>query len=428
MGDRAIARWVRDKGVTFDAPLDGLRADPEKLGIFDTLLAACNTVFLGEMNHFIHEKSDYRLLLVRYLQSRGWRYYGEELSWSDGWRVREYLVGGDEARLQRVATFGYKGSRRKDRDDEPTGMFKESFEKYPYALFRAEQERFYRALRVLNTERVTTDRIKLFGFDIDAAPGGAYEDIADMLRPYGNSGAVRQFLGALARVPGETVDEEVQRLEQVGARTPQLRGHVGARVDVEVAAAITTMRESLGYIKITYPAKDLAGVRPGMALREDIMKRNVKRALDYIGPAEGCVFMAHAMHLAKNDELMRERGAVPPGGTLTPSVGHYMTQELGRKVLSVWLLYGGGHDSQPYVGAPQVANYPADTINKILLDYVQSNAPNKVLVIPTGPNGPEIFDKPIGIGHMFNSVFYSPLSRQVDVLCFVPEISPMREL
>jgi hypothetical protein len=61
---------ARKHAVTID-PLDGINVDIEKLSFLDRLLENKHVVYIGEEDHWIHEKSDYRLLLIRYLISRG---------------------------------------------------------------------------------------------------------------------------------------------------------------------------------------------------------------------------------------------------------------------------------------------------------------------------------------------------------------------
>src|SRR5262249_28592532 len=151
--------------------------DIERLSPLDQAVAEADIVVLGELNHFVHEKSDFRLFFCRYLLSRGFRTFAEELGWSDGVRVDRYLETGEEEGLWRLPSFGYAGQKRGDRDDRPTGLLRRVFDSYPTHLFLAEQARFYRGLRA--AARGT--KVDYSGFDIDGSPGGAYEDVAQAL-------------------------------------------------------------------------------------------------------------------------------------------------------------------------------------------------------------------------------------------------------
>ena len=91
--------WARENSVMIEK-LGDTTADVEKLSFLDSYLENKRIVYLGEEDHWIHEKSDYRLLLLQYLVSRGWRYIGEELGWSDGIQIDRYLETGEEPTRQ----------------------------------------------------------------------------------------------------------------------------------------------------------------------------------------------------------------------------------------------------------------------------------------------------------------------------------------
>src|SRR5688572_23353182 len=96
---KRIGRWAHATGVRLASPFDGATADLGPLSCLDEAVAGADLVFLGELNHFVHEKSDFRLLLARYLLSRGFSRFAEELGWSDGRRIERYLATGDAAVL-----------------------------------------------------------------------------------------------------------------------------------------------------------------------------------------------------------------------------------------------------------------------------------------------------------------------------------------
>jgi hypothetical protein len=137
----------------------------DALRALDHALITADVVFVGEMNHFVHEKTDFRLLFARHLLRLGRSSIMEEVGWSDGWRIGRYMAEGDPRWLEQLSLFGYRGDARTDRDDRPTGIFKAAFEAYPHRLMRSEGERFYRALRTA-AERP----LRFFGVDIECRP------------------------------------------------------------------------------------------------------------------------------------------------------------------------------------------------------------------------------------------------------------------
>ena len=106
--------------------------------------------FVVEMDHFVKEKYDFRLLCIRYLASRGWTIFGEELDWRAGERYERYLRTGDDSLLDPI-------------DDPPwytTGVLADASARHPKAAHDAEQKAFLRAVR-----REVPDA-HWFGFDI----------------------------------------------------------------------------------------------------------------------------------------------------------------------------------------------------------------------------------------------------------------------
>ena len=123
--------------------LDGERGDLAPFAVLDGLADRARVAFIGEMDHFIAEKYDFRLLCIRYLASRGWRWFGEE--WPE---------------VQRPFTRGILAN-----DRQPTGALD------------AAQARFHETLR-----RVVPDA-QWFSFDADARDTD-YVELAEAATTY----------------------------------------------------------------------------------------------------------------------------------------------------------------------------------------------------------------------------------------------------
>ena len=398
--DRTIDAWLDDYAIRLDPKSYAVVAeDVERLAVIDAALANARLVFLGETNHFIHEKTDFRLWWLRRLARRHRLVVGEELGWSDGRDVARYLADGDEMHLDRLATFGDRSHVRTDRDDQPTGVLRASFDAYPTTLFKAEQTRFYRGLRNIT-------RVRFFGFDVDAVGAG----YADVEAHRGAAGIDREFWTRLARVPGETPLEEADRLTSLLPALPA--------TFTEVREDLQSMIETLRYSALAHPAPDYEALRPAMAYRETTLKRRVERMLHSLADDEVLVLMAHAFHLAKRDDRVNGVG-VGPGGDQVSSLGHHLvaTQEL--QVYSVWLVYGGGHDSQPFPDLPRAASYPADSLNAHL------SRRGSASIVPVAP-GADVLARDVGVGHMYNLVVPVHLPSQADAIFFVPQVTPLQ--
>jgi erythromycin esterase-like protein len=129
--------------------LDGEHGSIEPFGILDDLAAKARFAFLVEPEHCIHERHEFRLLCMRYLASRGWSWFGEEVDWRWGERVDAYVTTGDEALLDPV-------------DDHrlyTSGLLAPADAAAPHEALHAEHRR---AAQVL---RRTIPHARYFGFD-----------------------------------------------------------------------------------------------------------------------------------------------------------------------------------------------------------------------------------------------------------------------
>ena len=351
--DRAIRElkaWASLHAICLDLPLLSAR-NLERLAALDPTIASKRIVYLGEPDHFIHEKYDYRLLMLRYLISRGWNYLGEEMGIVDGSRINQFLATGNSQHLDRVPMYGYKGGQRTDRDDSATGLLKDSFTAFPLAPFVAEQRSFARGLRDIATAHKS--ELHFFGFDIDALPGAGYEALTETLAPAADNGLVARILAALTCVSGETRVEEVARLDiaiqMIDANFATLSRLLGSARSAEVVRFARALRDSFHYTQASYPASDWPSLNIGMALREETMHRNVTARFAEAGENAKAVLMSHNLHLAKDfDRIKGNFGAGPGGGKVT-AIGTYLHRMLPPDVFSVWMLCNRGRDCQPFL-------------------------------------------------------------------------------
>jgi len=403
IGEDAIDRWLDAHAIVLDP--DTFAPDARagaRLAALDGLFEGARCVFLGETNHFVHEKAEFRLWWLRRLALRHRLVVGEELGSIDGLHVARYLVDGDESHLDRLATFGDERHRRDDRDDRPSGILRASFDAYPTRLFKAEQTRFYCGLRALAP-------VRFHGIDIDA-PGNGYDAL---FAQRGEFAAPESLWTQLERVSGETLTDEAKRLERALALA-------AAAMPDAFREVLVSMIENLRYTVLAHPARDYDALRPAMALREGFLKRRVRTLLRSLEQDEILVLLAHAFHLAKDDRHIGPGVGVGPGGNQEPSLGHYVVQELGVDARSIWLLYGGGADSQPFPDLPNRFAYASDSLNARLA------ARGEPFAVPVAPAAADALAEPIGVGHLYNLVVPVHLPSEADALFFVPVVTPMR--
>jgi hypothetical protein len=145
------------------------------------------------MDHFIAEKSAFRLLCIRYLASRGWRWFGEEVDPRVGERLDRYLLSGDEAYLEPLVEDRWYR----------TGVLAEASSRFDDAAMQRDRAELVRRVRLF------VPAARWFGFDIGGADreylaaanaATSYADLASVmaLRERVMHDRVAEFLGSHA--------------------------------------------------------------------------------------------------------------------------------------------------------------------------------------------------------------------------------------
>jgi erythromycin esterase-like protein len=400
--------YASERAIAF-SDLEAIDENAGRLSILDPLVAEKRFAYIGESDHFIHEKYAYRLTMLKYLAGRGFTHLGEEVGASDGMRIDRFIATGDESQLERVTIYGYAGATRSDRDDTPTGILRESFgDAYPTALFAAEQKRFAHGLRKIG--------VRFFGFDIDPLPGGGYEDLAEILDSIPADATIDRIRNALRRVPGETIDQEITRLDEA------LRLIEAGRFDA-LRHSATCLRDSFDYVRITYPAKTFDALNPGMAFRERYMHRQVDRMLGQMRTNEKLALMSHNMHLCRApDAVAGSDAGAGPGGKTEPPLGAWLAARYPGEIFSVWMLIGRGRDSQPFPTLSKEIREKAGTLNALLGEI------GDCFVLPIDPSDPRarLLTENIEIMHDGNGGVRTAIARQADAIFFVRDVTPLR--
>jgi erythromycin esterase-like protein len=400
--------YASERAISF-SDLEAVDENARRLSILDPIVAEKRFAYVGESDHFIHEKYPYRLAMLKYLAGRGFAQVGEELGASDGMRIARFIETGDESQLDRVTIYGYSGASRTDRDDTPTGILRASFgDAYPTALFAAEQKRFAHGLRKIG--------VRFFGFDIDPLPGGGYEDLAEILDSMPADAPVARIRNALQRVPGETIEQEIARLDDalklIEADGPDSLRH-----------SATCLRDSFNYVRITYPAKTFDALNPGMAFRERHMHRQVDRMLGKMRADEKLALMSHNMHLCRApDAIAHTDAGAGPGGKTDPPLGTWLAARCPTEIFSVWMLIGRGRDSQPFPTLSKEVKEKRGTLNALLGEI----GDRFILPIDTTDPRARLLTENIEIMHDGNGGVRTTIARQADAIFFVRNVTPLQ--
>jgi erythromycin esterase-like protein len=342
--------WMKERAIRLDS-LDWKKFDPSAFSVLDKALEGKRIVFLGEPDHFIHEKNDYRMILIRYLFEKGFCHVGMEMGLVDGRRIDRYLETGDAAHLDRVAIFGYKGDVRTDRDDTVPGFTDEKHPEFGKKV-TAESRWFLEQLRSINASlSIGEERLHYFGYDVSMRPGGGYTDVEAMLSPVSDQPLAREIMKRAAPVPGESRIEESERLEgllrYLANQVEWPSRPLGEEDAKELERILRGMAESFRFAEAVRKPRGSEERTEGMLRREQNMGR---QAFEYIEDLPGdakVILLGHNLHLSKQGE-----GIQAGEFKMWRSVGAHLAEEYRDQVFGIWMLFDHGRHGNVHLDDP----------------------------------------------------------------------------
>jgi len=358
--DTSLGGWVSANAIALD-PRDWSPADGR--GFLDSELDAVEFVYLGEPDHYIQEKYDYRLGLIRYLVDRGFTYIGMEMGYSDGLRIDRYLESGDAAILEEVALYGH-------RDEYVAGLpdVMEAELARPYLdAFVDEERAFLAELLQVSSSLPGDERLHWFGFDIDIVPGGGYVDaerVLDAASP-GGGDFLDDVRHELASTRSMEPVERVQALDSLAAvvdtHTEELEELLGATGASELHQTIQNLADSYRFQADAFA--EPFGVTWGEAMirrEQDMIRRLDDGWLPALPAGARAILLGHNLHLTRSVESLATGPLDDPDASpMWPTIGAELAAR--RSVYAIWMLYDHGtthsaFTSQPYT---RMAGNPA---------------------------------------------------------------------
>ncbi len=404
----------------------------------DKQIEGKRVVFLGEAAHWVSEKYDYRLILLKYLVSKGFRNVGMEMGLSDGARIDHFLQTGDASNLNQVALYGYRGAFIRPRlsikscgaDDKTNPEFSRRF--------GIEERNFYSSLYQIGVKSGLKGKVRHFGFDIDTVPGGGYEDILRILDGL-KALKLNNVRKALELVENETLEAEGSRLEKalnlVDSYKNQLVAELGAIQFAKLRANLVTLTSSFKFLAIlaTKPCDQTQipdwtkNLMVAMAEREKVMFQNFKTKLQELDSDEKIVLMGHNFHLSKDPSSLWFTSADVPvqyAPPMWPSIGQFVSRDLSLSTFSIWMIHNKGTQSNincPTVSCPVEAKpgYLGDTLSNLGQVFALP-----LFAMPADKLG--YLDQRLNFG-VNGGTYSGNIHRNADMIFFVNEVTGLRE-
>ena len=376
-------------------------------GTLDQLLDGKRFVFLGEPDHFVHEKYAFRLLFIRQLVDRGWRHIGMEMGHADGLRVDRYLQTGDLPTLEQVGLYGLRDSLAQE---------------HGIRGFLDAEFAFADALRQLSMADDARP-LRYFGYDLDMVPGSGSLDIEARLADVPEAAP---WLDRLREAREQDLDERVPALEaladELASDGHPVHGALASgaleAVRLDLLALIESYRFQLRSMKSEAIGYD------DFARREETMFTLFDAYVDGLDADEPVILMGHDLHLGRRwqgagfEELT---GDLAYG--LWPTIGAHVTERFGDEVFVIWMLYDHGQHVDAF---PPMSVEPVESVEGTV-EHLLARLPAETFLLPLGGDDPRAqwLDRTRDF-RVNGERGYGNLRAMADAILFVREVSEPR--
>jgi erythromycin esterase-like protein len=420
VSEEEFVQWVKERAIHLDT-LDSKNIDLTMLSPLDKEIEGKRVVYLGEPDHFIHEKFDFQLMLVRYLFEQGFRYVGLEMGIFGGRLIDAYLETGDSSCLDLSRLFGHKRYVREDRDDTPRGFPALKNPDYRKSQL-SEVQWFLEQLRELNeTLKPRDKRLHWFGFDVDIISGIGYQDIRKRLKSHASHKVIREILKRMDLVQGESVLEEAARIGDLIRYVDNTGGSVisiiGKREYTLLSRDLRSIRDGLIFLDAFKKAPSPEW-GPALREREKTIFRQTDELLEDLNKDDKIILIGHNMHLSKDYTKVWMRS-----GPMWPSIGSHMVRRLPGQIYSIWMLYDYGRHGNMW----NESFYEDVPSHPLRVERLFTKAGLR-FILPFHSQDPreQYLDEDRNfvangrLGHGF-------IKSQADAIFFVSEVTPIRE-
>jgi erythromycin esterase-like protein len=425
MAEEGFVQWARRNAIELET-LDWRRIDLERLSFLDEALEGKRIVYLGEADHYVHEKWDYQMILIRYLVEKGWRTIGMEMDYVACRKMNRYIQTGDESELDDIAWKGMERCGRKDRDDRVTAARALENEEF-VSVFEGEVKWLLDQLRIINAELPPEEpQVRWFGFDVTMYPWCGYEDATDLLEDHASDPVVAEILQRLELREGETRLEEAQRLhgvadllEESEGRLNSLLGHRDTR---ELKRIVRNLADSYEFMDAAVAGFGSPAWLPALTKRELSMGRLMSDLLDDTLKGEKIIMLGHVLHLSKDSDTvcLGPAGSGYPGMWL--SIGTQLERKLPGEIYSIWFTYDHGRHAS--VILPEAfEDVPS---NPARFESLLARACDGPCILPLKGGGAAsaYLDEPRNFLQN-GSTASGVINRQADAIFFVPEVTEL---
>lgn len=298
---------------------------PNKLKeLLDKKIANKKFVYLGEGDHYIHEKYPYRLAFIKYLASRGFTHLGMEMGRADALNINRYLQTGDSSYFKMVGLYGHRYFDPKNSPATPIGT---------QVGQRAEEKRFFEEVRNILT--IDGKTLHYFGFDLDMYPGAGHHDIEAHLKRHLNHPVIKKIHQQVEESKTTSLEKRAQLLTSASHLLNESRNrlltimteqeYLDFRIDLKVLA------DSFMFDHLIASGRN----NEHMEWREQRMIENMPLILQELPKNARFILMGHNAHLSKSTEGMVYESK-EESSPIDSAIGAWISDEYSNQVYSIW--------------------------------------------------------------------------------------------
>lgn len=420
MAEEEFVKWASGNAIELET-VNWRGIDLEKLSFLDKALEGKRIVYLGEADHYVHEKWDYQMILIRYLVEKGWRTIGMEMDYVACRKMNRYIQTGDESELDDVAWRGMETCGRKDRDDRVTAFRALENEEF-VSLLEGEVKWLFDQLRIINAELPPEEpHVRWFGFDVTMFPWCGYEEATDLLKDHASDPFVAEILQRLELRDGETRLQEAQRLygvaELLEESEGKLNGLLGRGDARELKRIIRNLADSYEFTDAAVAGPTSPKWLPALIKRELSMGRLMSDLLDDTLKEEKIIMLSHVLHLSKDSDTLclGPVGSGAPGMWL--SIGTQLARKLPGEIYAIWFTYDRGRHAS-FILPEAFEDVPSDPTRFESLLAQACDGPY-ILPLFSGGAGSRYLDEPRNFLQN-GSTASAVINRQADAIFFIP--------
>ena len=337
--------------------------------LIDKMVIDKRMVFLGEPDHWIKEKGNYQLAIIKYLASKGFNIIANERSHLDSKYIDSYIQTGDKKFLKRCGECGYKDKKWPKRSIKGTLAASTNIQREYIRRMRKNDHFFFDALNTINK----SNELTYVGYDVDKVADILFdylEPLSSRLSKSKNHNCQRISKLAQRSSNGNLV-EESNNLKKVKALLNKCisKDIFSEDEKQKFKKVFNQTYESIKFAEVAFNNPSNQELMSAYTEREFTMYRIMNELLSDV--RNKVIILGHNAHLSFDEKEYRRISKIKDKTIEVPNwktLGSFLRNNYRSEILSIWMLAFEGTHSAPFCqnNIPCKFSSPLDSIESKL--------------------------------------------------------------